>query len=260
MHCVCLTAVAERHFKRGKKKKKQHLLPLPCLNSRERFNCTFRLKPNCLHQGLPDVAMSRALPQDAREREKQSKKKTKNPCSPHTVLLGVQSHLCATTPWNDRHNNSHYFASSAWLWALPAFWGQTRGNNECCQAGYPFWQHRSAEGMNGTMARNDITVPLISCQFETSAVFIFEQLFVFIIGGPLSRRPNGSIPSLSWPSSHHSGAICCFASRENDISKISAFIYLFLQSVFIVGKVILLWSSVNAFCTERREMFPTETS
>lgn len=70
MHCVWLMVVEERHFKR---KKKKHLLPLLCLNSREHFNCTFR-KPNCLHRGLPDVAMSSALPRDAREREKQTKK------------------------------------------------------------------------------------------------------------------------------------------------------------------------------------------
>lgn len=114
--------------------------------------------------------------------------------------------------------------------------------------------------MNGTMARNDITVPLISCQFETSAVFILERLFVFIIGAPRADVQKGSIPSLFWPSSHHSGAICCFASQENDISKINAFIYFFLQSVFIAAKIILFSSSVNAFCTEGREMDPTETS
>lgn len=93
--------------------------------------------------------------------------------------------------------------------------------------------------MNGTMARNDITVPLISCQFETSAVFILERLFVFIIGAPRADVQRGSIPSLFWPSSHHSGAICCFASQENDISKINAFIFFFLQSVFIAAKIIL---------------------
>lgn len=37
--------------------------------------------------------------------------------------------------------------------------------------------------MNGAMVRNDITIPLISCQFETSTVFILERLFVFFVMG-----------------------------------------------------------------------------
>lgn len=133
----------------------------------------------------------------------------------NTVLLRVQIHLCASTPWNDRHNNSHYFASSAWLWALPTFGGHTGGNNECCQTGYPFWQRRSAKGMNGTMARNDITVPLISCQFETSAVFILERLFVFIIGAPPSRRPKGkhSFPLLAQLASQRRHLLLCISRK-----------------------------------------------
>lgn len=34
--------------------------------------------------------------------------------------------------------------------------------------------------MNGMMVRNDITISLISCQFETSTVVIWGSLFVFI--------------------------------------------------------------------------------
>lgn len=39
------------------------------------------------------------------------------------------------------------------------------------------WPRGSAEGKNGTMARNDITIPLISCKFETSTVLILQTVF-----------------------------------------------------------------------------------
>ncbi len=42
--------------------------------------------------------------------------------------------------------------------------------------------------MNGTMVRNDITISLISCQFETSTVLILERLFVFIIETELNLK------------------------------------------------------------------------
>lgn len=115
--------------------------------------------------------------QDATEREKQTTTK-KKPCSHHNVFLGVQGHLGASTLWNDGHNNSHYFASSAWLWALPTFRGQTGGNNECCQAGYPFW-HDGKKWYYHSF--NFLSIWNLLCVH-------IRRLFVFIIGAPPPER------------------------------------------------------------------------
>lgn len=166
--------------------------------------------------------MSSLLPGDTVEGEK----KKKNPRSRHTAPLKVQIHLCVSTLWNDHRNNSHYFESSAWLWALLASGGQTGGNNECCQAGSPFWQCRSAQGMNGMMARNDITVPLISCQFETSAVFILERLFVFLLSGNPSRSPKRkhSFLLLAQLTSQHQHFPLCISRKLHFWDKMHLFI------------------------------------
>lgn len=42
--------------------------------------------------------------------------------------------------------------------------------------------------MNGMMVRNDITISLISCQFETSTVLILERLFIFAIETTLNLK------------------------------------------------------------------------
>lgn len=70
--------------------------------------------------------------------------------------------------------------------------------------------------MNGTMVRNDITISLISCQFETSTVLILERLFVFIIETELNlKRKHPSFYKMyqvwkSFVASH-------FASENDDV-------------------------------------------
>lgn len=82
--------------------------------------------------------------------------------------------------------------------------------------------------MNGTMVRNDITIPLISCQFETSTVFILERLFVFfiiIMGGRAEVKKEAFLLPRVPPRLHLTSAICSFTSDENDISEINAFFF-----------------------------------
>lgn len=156
--------------------------------------------------------MSSALPRDAREREKQTKKTL----AVITLSSSEFRFICV----RQRHETM-VIITVITLRRLLGFGPCQRsgdrlgGNNECCQAGHPFWQRRSAKGMNGTMARNDITVPLISCQFETPAVFILERLFVFIIGAPPSRRPKGkhSFPLLAQLASQRRHLLLCISRK-----------------------------------------------